>query len=279
MSDAAGKSSRKPGCKVEKKPIFSIVPVEAWSDKRLTLEQLRVLGAILSFCDKDRSAYPGRKAISTRSGVHIANVSSATSALERLGWLSKKGKGGFSKPSFYTIHVPQTLADQATVAESATVAQQATPMPLADQATVAQQATVADQATSTVAQQARGKELTSEQTNVIADKPPVCSKAADPCPHQEIIDLYHQSLPTGRQVRIWNDTRKAKLRARWKEDAKRQNLDWWAKFFDYIAESDFLTGKISTAGRKPFEIDLEWIVTPASFVKIVEGKYHEGVAA
>lgn len=164
MSDAAGKLSRKPGCKVEKKPIFSIVPVEAWSDKRLTLEQLRVLGAILSFCDKDRSAYPGRKAISTRSGVHIANVSSATSALERLGWLSKKGKGGFSKPSFYTIHVPQTLADQATVAESATVAQQATPMPLADQATVAQQATVADQATSTVAQQARGKELTSEQT-------------------------------------------------------------------------------------------------------------------
>ena len=120
---------------------------------------------------------------------------------------------------------------------------------------------------------------TSKTRQVIADKPPVCSKAADPCPHQEIINLYHQSLPTGRQVRIWNDTRKAKLRARWKEDAKRQNLDWWAKLFDYIAESDFLTGKTSTAGRKPFEIDLEWIVTPANFVKIVEGKYHEGVAA
>ncbi len=111
--------------------------------------------------------------------------------------------------------------------------------------------------------------------NSIADRPLVGSKAADSCPHQEIINLYHQSLPTGRQVRIWNDTRKAKLRARWTEDAKRQNLDWWAKFFNYIAESDFLTGKISTAGRKPFEIDLEWIVTPANFVKIVEGKYHE----
>ena len=79
-------------------------------------------------------------------------------SLTRLPQVQGEGKGKEG------ICVPQTLADQATVAESATVAQQATPMPLADQATVAQQATVADQATSTVAQQARGKELTSEQT-------------------------------------------------------------------------------------------------------------------
>ena len=115
----------------------------------------------------------------------------------------------------------------------------------------------------------------SATVNSTADGPLVSSKAADLCPHQAIIDLYHQTLPTGRQVRIWNDTRKAKLRARWKEEAKRQSLEWWGKFFGYIAESDFLIGKISTAGRKPFEIDLEWIVTPANFTKIVEGKYHE----
>lgn len=93
------------------------------------------------------------------------------------------------------------------------------------------------------------------------------------------MDLYHKILPTGRHVRSWNDTRKAKLRARWKEDPKRQNLDWWKKFFGYIAESDFLTGKTSTPGRRPFEIDLEWIVTPSSFVKILEGKYENGQAA
>lgn len=108
---------------------------------------------------------------------------------------------------------------------------------------------------------------------LMADEPLVSSKAADPCPHQAIIDLYHQALPTGRQVRIWSDTRKAKLRARWKEDAKRQNLDWWGRFFLYVSKSDFLTGKTSTPGRRPFEIDLEWIVTPANFVKILEGKY------
>lgn len=119
-----------------------------------------------------------------------------------------------------------------------------------------------------------------QEVKAIGDEPPVSSKAADPCPHQEIVNLYHQTLPTGRQVRIWNDTRKAKLRARWKEDAKRQNLEWWAKFFGYIAESDFLTGRAtSTTGRAPFELDLEWIVSPTNFVKIVEGKYHREAAA
>ena len=83
----------------------------------------------------------------------------------------------------------------------------------------------------------------------------------------------------GRQVRIWNEARRTKLRARWREDIKRQSLAWWEKFFTYVAESDFLTGKTGTTGRPPFEVDLEWIVTPANLVKIIEGKYHEREAA
>lgn len=114
----------------------------------------------------------------------------------------------------------------------------------------------------------------------IADEPPVSSKAADLCPHREIQELYHQILPMGRQVREWNSIRQRKLRARWREDAKRQNLDWWQRFFAYIADSNFLTGKVEGSdGRPPFEIDLEWIVSPSNFVKILEGKYHREAAA
>lgn len=94
------------------------------------------------------------------------------------------------------------------------------------------------------------------------------------CPHQEIIDLYHRILPTGRPVRIWTETRVAKLRARWREDKKRQSLAWWEKLFTYIAESDFLTGRAYTQGKRPFVIDLEWIVAPSHLVNIIEGKYH-----
>lgn len=108
-----------------------------------------------------------------------------------------------------------------------------------------------------------------------ADASVVAGKPVDACPHQEIIDLYHRILPMGRQVRVWNESRRAKLRARWREDAKRQSLSWWERFFGYIAESEFLTGQTTTTGRPPFEIDLEWIVTPANLVKVIEGKYHQ----
>ena len=66
----------------------------------------------------------------------------------------------------------------------------------------------------------------------------------------------------------------AKLRARWREDKKRQSLAWWEKLFVFIAKSDFLTGRSCSQGKRPFEIDLEWIVSPANLVKIIEGKYH-----
>lgn len=96
---------------------------------------------------------------------------------------------------------------------------------------------------------------------------------ADPCPHQAIIDLYHQHLPTGRQVREWTPARAQALRARWREKPKRQNLDWWGKFFAYCAESDFLTGKVHTPGRKPFELSLDWLVKAENMAKVIEGAY------
>lgn len=150
---------------------FTIAPNALWADHRLTLEQLRVLGALLSFCTPEsRTCWPRRQLIADRSGVHIANVSSATTALEGLGWLVKDGKGGHSKATRYTITVPETLADSATVAEQATVAESARGMRVAESATVAPAATVADSATSTLAESATRKEETSEQTNTPSAK-------------------------------------------------------------------------------------------------------------
>jgi len=100
---------------------------------------------------------------------------------------------------------------------------------------------------------------------------------ASPCPHLEIIGLYHKHLPMGRQVKpeLWSGTRAKHLQARWREEAKRQKLGWWEKFFVYCAESKFLTGQVPPNGdHKQFEISLDWIVNPQNFVKIYEGKYH-----
>ena len=135
---------------------FSVVPLEVVLDRRLTLEQTRVLIALFSFRNKvTNTVWPSRAAIAERTGMHPSNISSATTALVNLGWLIKDGVGGHSKATRYTLCVPDF--NEGKVAQSATVA---------DQATVAQSATqtVAQQATTPVADQATRKEQSIEQS-------------------------------------------------------------------------------------------------------------------
>ena len=232
--------------------IFSMVPIQVWADKRLTLEQLRVLGALLSFCGPDRQCFPSRDEISKRSGVHVANVSAATTVLEHLGWLTKAGKGGFSKANRYSIHIPETLAQQATVAESATVADQARGMRVAEQATVAQQATVAESASSTVAQQARGKEQTIEQTSVGRARP-VTGKAVTANTGKKSSAAKGSRLPADWQ-----------LPKAWGEWALQEAPTWAPEQVRKVAER-FRDYWIAKPGREGFKAD--WLATWRNWVR------------
>jgi hypothetical protein len=91
---------------------------------------------------------------------------------------------------------------------------------------------------------------------------------ADNCPHEQIIALYHEHLPMLPTVKVWNAKRRELLRARWREDGKRQTLEFWTKYFRYVAASDFLTGR---SGK--FTANLEWLVNASNFVKVIEGNY------
>lgn len=99
------------------------------------------------------------------------------------------------------------------------------------------------------------------------------------CPHEQIIELYHKRIPTAPMVnlKLWGGARAKHLKARWREDKDRQNLEWWDGFFQHINTSDFLCGRTKpTNGRAPFHVDLEWIVNHGNFVKIHEGaRYFE----
>lgn len=263
---------------IESPPIFAIVPVEAIKDKRLTLEQLRVLVALFSFRGKNtNTVYPRREAIAERTGMHTANISSATSALERLGWLTKEGKGGHSKATRYTITVPETVADSATVAEQATVAQSAT-------------GTLAESATRLpLAESATRKELTNELTNRTLFP---ASPEIPACPVQEIIDLYHTNMPLNPKVKILNKVRRSAISARWREaskmscapfadgySAREDGLAAWREFFEICAESQFLTGRAtSMPGKPPFVATIDFLVSPSGFVKCLENKYHREAA-
>lgn len=104
---------------------------------------------------------------------------------------------------------------------------------------------------------------------------PAGAGVVDPCPHQQIIDAYHRILPMGRQVREWTPARAAALRSRWRDNPKRQSVEWWERFFGYVAKSDFLTGKTQSGDRRPFEVSLDWLVKSENMAKVIEGAYHE----
>lgn len=95
-----------------------------------------------------------------------------------------------------------------------------------------------------------------------------------PCPHNEIISLYHEILPSLPRVVEWNNERQKLLRARWRESKKRQNIEWWKRYFVYVAKCDFLVGNVQPhTGRQPFLASLEWLVRPSNLLKVIEGRY------
>ena len=119
----------------------------------------------------------------------------------------------------------------------------------------------------------------------------ICPPSGEPddpkipkCEHQSVIDMYHKYLPTLRKVEVWNTARQGYLRQRWREVAielsKEKDivaddiLTWFGDFFQHIGASKFLTGKVNSKDGRAFTADLEWILKPSNFAKIVEGKYH-----
>lgn len=103
-----------------------------------------------------------------------------------------------------------------------------------------------------------------------------------PCPHEEVIGLFHKCLPELPEVRVWNQTRQGYLKARWRELAaehkwttQEQGLEWFEKFFMWVRHSKFLMGKVpARPGARPFECELEWLLRPNNWAKLIEGKYH-----
>jgi len=95
------------------------------------------------------------------------------------------------------------------------------------------------------------------------------------CPHSEIVDLYHRYMPANPRMKVWNGDRAKSLMARWREDPKRQSLDYWERFFKHCSSSMFLTGRTEGSQGRPFLPGLDWMVKPSNFAKIIENRYHE----
>lgn len=111
--------------------------------------------------------------------------------------------------------------------------------------------------------------LTNNQEPITNINTLVTSKLVDDCPHQLIIDSYHEIVPELPRVKILTDKRKKLLKARWREDEKRQDVEFWRRFFTYVKTSDFLMGRTPSGWQANFE----WLINSENFVKVIEGNY------
>jgi uncharacterized protein YdaU (DUF1376 family) len=128
------------------------------------------------------------------------------------------------------------------------------------------------------------KPLTNNQEPVLKPREPKGSLSGSipTCPHQQLVDLFHKTLPELPEVRIWNSTRESLLKARWRETSKRlewvsvqDGLEYFEKLFTWIRQSKFLMGQVNPKpGQRAFECELEWILRPQNWAKLIEGKYH-----
>ncbi len=107
-----------------------------------------------------------------------------------------------------------------------------------------------------------------------------------PCPHEQIREMYHEALPMLPKAVTWGKNRQALFRTRWRETWNRlRQLDkphdeesllaWWRQYFARVRASPFLIGQVTGSKGKPFFADLEWLLRPENYAKVIDGKYLE----
>ena len=88
---------------------------------------------------------------------------------------------------------------------------------------------------------------------------------------QQVVDLYHEVLPSLPSVLKVTDARRKAIAARIRDDLK--TVAQWESYFGKVAPSDFLMGRVDG-----FRADLEWLCKPANMLKVLEGRYERNQA-
>jgi DNA-binding MarR family transcriptional regulator len=90
---------------------FSLMPSRAISDRKLSRNDLRVLGALCCYTSKLGVCYPNQQTITNKTGISRPNVSKAITRLSHLGYLrylepkGRKYKTAFKRGNRYQILV------------------------------------------------------------------------------------------------------------------------------------------------------------------------------
>lgn len=125
------------------------------------------------------------------------------------------------------------------------------------------------------------------KTSDAAHRKPATASQGPDCPHEKLIGLYHELMPTCTKLEKLTPARRALIRARWLDEAKpnrdkhrgyttaEEGLAYWRRFFGWCGESKFLTGNApGRNGGAPWVASLPWLMKAENFAKAIEGTYH-----
>lgn len=190
----------------------------------------------------------------------LANVSGFAKAMHAAGWLESDGDV-FWMPNF-DYHNGESAKTRAMTANRVKKHSEKTNANTNGELTV----------DALPREEKRREDIKSTSTNVDEGKPSACP----PCPIDEIILIYHETLPTNPRVMVRTPARDKQIQARWKQfftegdfNDKEGGMGCFRWYFDQVKNSKFLTGQTD----KPFFADLEWLTKASNFAKVIEGKY------
>jgi len=101
------------------------------------------------------------------------------------------------------------------------------------------------------------------------DKNTLVETKVSTCPHKEIIAKYHEVLPmlsTIVESRWAGSSRAKQLQARWKEDERHQDINFWETYFESVKHSPFYLGQ----NDRQWKADLGWLTKRDNFDKMID---------
>ncbi len=241
--------------------------------------ELLTLLALADWSDDQGRCYPSMSAIADKTRLSRSQAQRVVHNLIGAGFVSVEGNENGGRPGStrrYLINLQQMRAERGRT--HATGSAHATGRTDAAEGSHGCAERGRTHATQTVSEPSKNRQG--------GDKPPVSSKAADPCPYQAIVDLYHEAMPNNPRCKIIGKSRKAAIKARWQEAAaltckpfgyvtREEGLAAWKQFFEICADSDFLTGQVpGTNGRPSFVAGIDFLTSPSGFAKTLENTYH-----
>ena len=90
-------------------------------------------------------------------------------------------------------------------------------------------------------------------------------------PLVQIIDLYHEVLPSAPKVRSMSARVQECALLVWSADERHRSLKFWRHLFALCRESDFLRGRVFNDRRGKFELNFYFICN--NWAEILNGRY------